>query len=77
MTLSGGTLQLEDGHLVARRHAIADALIRQMEDVLHEIGLIRVKDAGFLGVFDEKDQLVNGMDGFLRADRMTAETAAE
>ena len=75
--LFGRRAQLQGGHLVARDHAVADVLVRQAEDVLHEIGLIGVEHAGLLGVLDEENQLVDGMGRLLAAHGPEAEAAQD
>ena len=70
-------VQFERGHLVARHHAVADPLVGQAKDVLHELGLIVVENAGFFRVLDEQQQFLDGMDHLLAGDCLEAEAAQD
>ena len=70
-------MQFQGRHLVARHHAVADALVGQAKHVLHKLGLILVENAGLLGVLDQQHQLLDRMDHLLAGDRLEAEAAQD
>ena len=47
---------------LGRYEAVAHLLTREAEDVFDEVGLVGIEDARFLGVLDEKQEFLDGMD---------------
>ena len=60
--LVGRRVQLQRRHLLARHHAVADALVGQAEDVLDHVRRVGVDDAGLLAVLDQEPEFLDRVD---------------
>ena len=61
-TLSGGVFRSRAAIFSRGTMQSATCLVGQHEDVLHELGLVRVEHAGLLRVLDQQAQLLDGVD---------------
>ena len=69
----GRRAELQSGHLFPRHKTFPDLFVGHTEDVLHKGGLIGLQNAGFFGVFDEENQLIDGMNHLFAPNRFVSQ----
>src|SRR5262249_16802155 len=58
-----------------RYEAVANSLLGEQEHVLRQVRLLRIENAGFLGVLDQQQELIDGVDEALAAWGLVARQA--
>ena len=74
-TFSGGVVSSRAAILSRGTMQSRDLLVRQAEHVLHELGLVRVEDAGLLRVLDQQRQFLDRVDQAPRRRRAGSRAA--